>query len=274
MRNKYFCAIVFSLCGSVAGCDAESELDEPAVAMREAIVDSDEPQILSTYFGVNDLPGVGIAARAGCDPHSVMGLKDGMPIVFDVEIDQTTLDASDFKITFIDDLGILNTVSPECVGLPPAGDEPEDRTVLTVGQYGDGTGVQQISIVDPLLDEEGRNLQGLTFDEVTPVGVGPSMIYAEQLLPDEWEPLDDEPMSGNECAIGTLQIVQVTWAGWDHQRFQYRRARRPGADGIPGDSGYARRLGGRRSLRSGVTSTTTTTTTIYVWMWRVLRWRC
>lgn len=183
------------------------------MAMREASLDSDEPQVLSTYFGANDRPGVAVAARAGCAPLSALGLKDGMPIVFDVEIDQTTLDASDFEITFHNYLGIPTTVSPDCVGLPPAGDEPEDRTVLTVGQYGDGTGIQRISVVGHLLDEEGRNLQGLTFDEVTPAGVGPSMIYAEQLSPTEWEPLDDEPMSGSECAIGTLQIVQVTWQG-------------------------------------------------------------
>ncbi len=183
------------------------------MAMSDESSEPADPQILSAYFGANNFPGVQLALAAGCALGTTGVVQDGMPIVFDVKIDPSTLDASDFEVTHTNIFGFSTTVSPNCVGLPPADDDSENRTVLTVGHYGNGSGVQEISVVGQLLDEDGRNLQGLTFDQVTPLGTGPSMIDARPLSPDEWEPFDDAPMTGNECAVGTVQIVQVTWQG-------------------------------------------------------------
>ncbi|MEM9488345.1 MAG: hypothetical protein AAGC55_04315 [Myxococcota bacterium] len=222
---------MYTLTLPLAACVLDSAPGDLATATERAALTADEPEILSVYFGVDNI--VGVIQAAGCPIGSASPIQDGMPIVFNVEIDQTTHHASDIAVTFRNRFGSYRTATPACVGLPPADDEPEDRTVLTAGQYGDGLNVERVEIVGDVLDEDGRNLQGLSFDSVTPFGTGPSLIDAEVLALDEWEPLDDAPMTGDECAVGTEQIVQVTWQGGitnatndgelaDEERMEYR----------------------------------------------------
>ena len=186
-----------SLC--LLACDAASP-QEAGGHWRDTTSDA---SILSAYFGFDN--GVNIAQNAGCDPY--MGFQDGMPVVFDVEIDQDTLGPSDFEVTFRTAGGAIARVAPRCVGLPPAGDEPEDRTVLMVGQFGAGDTVLRVEVVDELHDEDENDLEDLFIDDVTPLGRGPEMVYAEVLPPSEWTL--DEADSGLECPLGTTQIVQA-----------------------------------------------------------------
>lgn len=203
---------MFAILLSLSGCDLDEDSDFVTTEeqFRGNLLNA---QILSAYFGADDGAGAALALIANCPLNTSIGVQDGMPLVLNVEIDQDTLDPDDFEVTFLDQDGVSTTASPVCVGLPPAGDEPEDRTILMVGQFGDGADVQQVAVVGNLHAEGGGPLQGLTFNQVTAFGVGPAMVYAEVLSPDEWAPLDAQPMNGNECAQGTEQIVQVSWQG-------------------------------------------------------------
>lgn len=66
--------------------------------------------------------------------------KDGMPLVFSYEIDPTTVDLSDFRITTKKD---ENFYSPHSL------EQFELRTILLIGQFGDHP-YNEVTIVDEL----------------------------------------------------------------------------------------------------------------------------
>lgn len=88
---------------------------------------SREAKILTAFFGLDN----GLPQQARAFYKNAPG-QDGMPIVFSLEVDPSTLDPTDFKVTTKD--GTVFEV--EAVTLLPAEEEFELRTALLIGEYG------------------------------------------------------------------------------------------------------------------------------------------
>ncbi|MEL6241204.1 MAG: hypothetical protein AAFR19_07825 [Pseudomonadota bacterium] len=92
--------------------------------------------------------------------------KDGMPVIFSTEIDHTTMQAGDFRVTTAS--GALGQM--QCVTLLQATDGGELRTVLLVGEFGTAETDPPVSveIVGHLHSIDGMlNFRGASID-VTP----------------------------------------------------------------------------------------------------------
>jgi len=170
------------------------------------------PEIISAFHGVDDRRP--IRAMRSCNL-PVNQTVDGMPLIFSVEIDQTTLAASDVRVVLSDG----RKVTPICATTGPADEENEDRTVLLAGDFGDSQGVVPVSvaIVGDLLGEapEGGEVQlkGLTAS-VTPFDDGPSILIAEIIEDDELELEATVRRMGEACpSESTRQAVRLIWSG-------------------------------------------------------------
>lgn len=165
--------------------------------------------LLSAFFGLdNGLPlqtGLGICRGAGN--------ADGMPVIFEHEIDLNSLQAGDFQV--LTQSGKAGEIT--CVTLFPAVDVGELRTVLLIGEFGSATNDPPVTveIVGNLLSiDHDFNFKGAQID-VTPLSPGPSLILAEMVPQEQWQ-LDKEggPRgNGSGCPQTTTQIVRVVWAG-------------------------------------------------------------
>ncbi len=164
-----------------------------------------EAKILTAFFGLdNDLP-----PSARTLYKNAPG-KDGMPIVFSLEINPTTLDASDFEVTTKNGTKYI----VEAVTLQPAGEEFELRTALLIGEYGNHPDNPPISvkIVGDLMSRTGTNFKGQTAD-VIPLEEGPILSYAEYFTFDEDYPYVEKG-AGCDCPKEkTKQVVKVVWSG-------------------------------------------------------------
>lgn len=166
--------------------------------------------LLSAFYGLDDdLPPVanrGIGEGAGG--------ADGLPAIFSHEIDASTMQAGDFRITTAS--GNIGEIA--WATLAPADDKGELRTVLFAGHYGsiDDQPVR-LEVIGNLLSIDGSlNFKGASVD-VTPLEDGPTMVWAEIVPEEDWDigkeatPL---PWGGSSGApTGTKQVVRVTWAG-------------------------------------------------------------
>ena len=167
-------------------------------------------QVLSAFYGLdNGLPfssNVGIC-RGG-------GKADGMPVIFDHEVDVNTLQAGDFRV--VTKLGKVGEVI--CVTLFPALDMGELRTALLVGEFGSATDDPPVTveIVGNLLSlDQTVNFKSAKID-VTPLLPGPTLILAEIVPQEQWQLGKESGTgrgSGDGCPQGTTQIVRVVWAG-------------------------------------------------------------
>lgn len=166
--------------------------------------------LLSAFYGLDNALGQG-ADQVICD--GATG-KDGMPVIFSHEIDVTTMQAGDFRVTnAAGDVGEIL-----CVTLAPADDMGELRTVLLAGDFGniDDQPVK-VEITGNLLSIDNTlNFKGASVD-VTALEEGPTMVWAEMVPEVEWD-LGKEatPLvwgGGSGVPEGTRQVVRVTWAG-------------------------------------------------------------
>ena len=172
--------------------------------------DGSTAELLSAFYGLdNDLP-----ARLNIFIHPEAGGKDGMPVVFSHELDVSSMQAGDFKVTLAS--GAVGTLN--CVTLAPANDPGELRTVLLVGEYGDPDNQPvRVEIVGNLLSIDRKvNFKGKRIG-VIPLEAGPSMAWAEIVPRDQWE-ISKKPTllplgGGSGCAPGTELVVRVTWEG-------------------------------------------------------------
>lgn len=191
---------------------ADSTPRDTTVTATTATVDPQGKQatILSAFFGLDDaLPR--ISDKAICDGASG---KDGMPVIFSLEIDVETMQAGDFAITTASGKsGLIH-----CVTLAPADDRGELRTALVVGHYGSlEDPPRKVEIVGNLLSiDNSVNFKGATAT-VIPLEDGPTIILAELLSEDRKE-LGKSPTElpfggGSGCPVGTKQVVNVVWAG-------------------------------------------------------------
>ena len=224
---KPYILAVSPLCFVITGCStleqyklirsyeitlADSSASDTTVTNIRANRDSQGRQavLLSAFYGLDDgLPSVsdfGICEGAGG--------KDGMPVIFSHEIDVSTMQAGDFRVTTAS--GRIGEIT--CVTLAPADDKGEFRTALFAGDYGsiDDQPVKVEVIGNLLSIDKSLNYRGASVD-VIPLEDGPTMIWTEVVPENEWElgkaatPL---PWGGGcGCPVGTKQVVRITWAG-------------------------------------------------------------
>ena len=141
---------------------------------------------------------------------------DGMPLVFSHQLDISTLQPGDFRITRADG----STGSLVCVTPMPALDEGELRTILLIGEYGSAENQPvQVDIVGNLLSIDGSLNFRNSSSTVIALEEGPSLIYAEVVPESQWD-LGKEQSTGlrfgapgDGCPEGTQQVVRVVWTG-------------------------------------------------------------
>jgi hypothetical protein len=165
-------------------------------------------ELLSAFFGLdNALP---LLSRLICRGAP---RKDGMPVIFSTEIDHTTMQAGDFRVTTAS--GEAGEI--QCVTLLPATDAGELRTVLLVGEFGNAETdppalveiVGHLHSIDGTVDFRGAQV------EVTPLAPGPGLVMAEVADPAAEDlGLGMRRTDGTDCpSEGVQQAVRVVWAG-------------------------------------------------------------
>ncbi len=188
-------ALVFISCNSnYTLSDKIPEIDKE----RNAVV-------LSAFFGLdNDLP-----ARTIRISPKAPG-KDGMPLVFSQEIEPSTLEATDFKIT----TATGENFDVEVVSFKPSIEAFELRTLLLIGDYGEYPDNEpiEVEIIGDLFSRSGQNYKGQKVD-VTPLEEGPYLSYAEHFVFDDDYPYVSKGR-GCDCPKGeTKVVVRTVWAG-------------------------------------------------------------
>lgn len=185
------------------GCNSHRELKLSASIPE--IEKTKEAKILTAFFGLdNALP-----QRARALYTKAAG-KDGMPVIFSMEIDPATLDATDFEVTTING----KTFVVEAVTLLPAEEEFELRTVLLIGEYGNYPDNPPIlvKIVGDLMSRTGTNFKAQQAT-VIPLEEGPILSYAEYFTLTDDYPYVEKGI-GCDCPKTTTKIVVKTvWAG-------------------------------------------------------------
>ncbi len=188
-----------------------------------------QARLLSAFYGIDG----GLPRASNFVICEGAAGKDGMPVIFSHEIDVTTMQAGDFRVTSAS--GKVGEIT--CVTLAPADDKGEFRTALLVGHFGDiDDQPVKVEVIGNLLSiDNTMNFKG-AFIDVIPLEEGPKLIWAEVVPEDEWElgeaatPL---PFGGGSgCPEGTRQVVRATWAGGvtkpggdevdDTERLKYR----------------------------------------------------
>lgn len=201
-------ALLFLPTHGVADVSSRQQADiTPAKGLpREA--GGQSANLLSAFFGLdNTLP-----LRANMICQGARGL-DGMPVIFSTEVDHTTLQSGDFRVT--KQSGAKGSV--HCVSFLPATDAGELRTVLLMGEFGNANNdpparveiVGHLHSIDGKLDFQGAGVA------VTPLALGPTLILAERFDPNaNNQGLGMRQTKGSACpSKGTLQAVRVVWAG-------------------------------------------------------------
>jgi len=201
IRLALFMAV---LAGLSAGCNNR----EREVQLSDTVPDIDktrEAKILTVFFGLdNALP---LRTRA---LYIKAPGKDGMPIIFSLEVDPATLDAADFAVAT--ENGTVFNV--EAVTLLPAEEAFELRTALLIGDYGDypDNPPTSVEIVGDLMSRTGVNFKGQN-KEVIPLEEGPVLSYAEYFTFTEDYPFI-EAGGGCDCPREeTKMIVKAVWSG-------------------------------------------------------------
>jgi hypothetical protein len=164
-----------------------------------------EAKILTAFFGLDN--GLTQAARA---LYIKAAGKDGMPLVFSLEVDPETLDASDFAVTTQDG----NTFEVEAVTLLPAEEAFELRTALLIGEYGNHPDNPPVAVkvTGDLMSRTRVNFKGKEVD-VIPLPEGPVLSYAEYFtFTDDYHYVAEG--AGCDCPKETTNmVVKAVWSG-------------------------------------------------------------
>ncbi len=187
-----------------------------ALAMASQLVQSaqaqQKPEMISAFHGVDDQRPIRAMQSCNLPANQIV---DGMPLVFSVEIEQSTLEAGDVRVVLSDG----RQVTPICATTGPASEENEDRTILLAGDFGSASGVTPISVAivgDMLGEAPGGGtvqLKGLKVS-VTPFDAGPSILIAEKIKDDELELENTRQRMGESCpAPATRQAIRLIWSG-------------------------------------------------------------
>ena len=211
-----FCRHLFAMLSCMMACASPSLAEVTSVDLSDTTADASLPResggqsadLLSAFYGLdNALP---FLARLIC--RGAPG-KDGMPVIFSTQIDHTTLQASDFRVTSAS--GAIGQMT--CVTLLPATDGGELRTVLLVGEFGTAETDPPVTVeivghvhsLDGTLDFQGARIG------VTPLARGPSLVMAEIADPTAEDlGLGLRRTDGDDCPTeGIQQAVRVVWDG-------------------------------------------------------------
>lgn len=123
--------------------------------------------------------------------------RDGLPVVLDREVDNQTLDSTDFEVEVAS--GARRT--PICATLLPAHEENEDRTVLLIGDLGSLSDPPRwVRVVGELRGEDGPALGGAV--AVPAFESGPSLVMAEPAV-----------LEQTECPQGTAAAIRLIFSG-------------------------------------------------------------
>ncbi len=146
--------------------------------------------LLSAGWGLDD----GLPAFPDC-PQSVG--QDGLPVVLDTEVENSSLDAEDFEV----EVASGDRRSPICATLLPAREENEDRTVLLIGDLGSPADPPRwVRIVGDIRGEDASPLGGTV--AVPAFESGPSLVMAEPAS-----------LVETECPEGTASAVRLIFSG-------------------------------------------------------------
>lgn len=177
-----------------------------------AEVEGNDAMPLSAFFGAdNAFPP--FANRFICE--GAAG-GDGMPVVFSHQVDTSTLQAGDFRITRADG----STGGLVCVTPMPALDVGELRTILLIGEYGSAENQPvKVDIIGNLLSIDGSINFRDSSATVIPMEDGPTLIYAEIVPESQWDLGKEQSTgrvfgaSGDGCPESTQQVLRVVWTG-------------------------------------------------------------
>jgi hypothetical protein len=164
-----------------------------------------ELRILTAFFGLDN----GLTNQTRVIYRKAPG-KDGMPLVFSHELDNRTIDGSDFEVRT--EKG--NVIQVEAASLLPANEEFELRTVLLIGEYGSYPDNQPVSVevIGDLMSRTGYNYKGQSI-EVIPLEEGPILSYAEYFTFNEDYPYVEKGR-GCDCPKSkTTMVVKAVWSG-------------------------------------------------------------
>ena len=127
-----------------------------------------EPAILSAHFAIDDAP--------------PLGGEDALPVVFNVELDASTVVAEHFIVAREDG----SRARPTAARLSPANESDENRTVLLIGDFGAPADrpPTNVAVSGAVYSERGASLRGLASD-VLAFTTPPTIVYAELLSPAE-----------------------------------------------------------------------------------------
>jgi len=157
------------------------------------------PEILSIYHGLDPLP-PRATRLCGLPPAAN---QDGMPVIFSVQIDGTTISPEAFAV----ELSTGERVTPLCATLRPALEPLEQRTILLIGEFSPGDSLPAgVEIVSELNDSDDNSLLGLSSNQVTSLESGPSLVLAELFAP-------DTPGLAGKCPEQSSQAIQLVWQG-------------------------------------------------------------
>jgi len=178
------------------------------ISLSESVPEIDktrEAKILTAFFGLDN----GLTQRARGLYINAPG-KDGMPLVFSLEVDPATLNETDFKVVTKNG----KTFEVEAVTLLPAEEAFELRTALLIGEYGNHPDNPPVSvkIVGALMSRTGVNFKGQSA-HVIPLEKGPILSYAEYFTIDESYPYVEKG-AGCDCPKNeTTTVVKAVWSG-------------------------------------------------------------
>jgi len=178
---------------------------------RRTDADGREATLISAFFGLDSSLPAWSTDRVACKGG---GGADGMPVIFSHEVDITTLEPGDFRVTTAS--GAVGSIT--CLTLAPADDPGELRTALLAGEFGSAKDQPvKVEIKGNVLSLDGSvNFKGASVT-VTPLEAGPTMVWAEIVPEAQWElgkPATKLPWGGgSRCPLGTRQVVRVTWGG-------------------------------------------------------------
>ncbi|WP_165783692.1 hypothetical protein [Leptospira kmetyi] len=198
--QKTFFSIVLIFCTTCISVPKQNlSVEIPEVNRRR------NAKLISAFFGLdNSLPFRSIALW-----RSAPG-KEGMPLVFSHEIDPTSLDISDFRITTAKG----ETLYPSFVTYAPALEAFELRTVLLIGEFGNypDNEPKKIEIVGELKSRDGQNFFGQNVS-VTSLIEGPFISYAEYFDFENSYPYNESEREKDCPRAETAIVVRIVWAG-------------------------------------------------------------
>ncbi len=178
---------------------------EPQLSSQVPEIDKTrDAKLLTAFFGLDN----GLTQMARLLYAKAPG-KDGMPVIFSLEVDPATLDASDFQVTTANG----SKFDVEAVTLLPAEEAFELRTALLIGEYGNHPDNPPVSveITGDIISRTGVNFKSQT-QSVIPLPEGPILSYAEYFTFTDDYPYVEKGQ-GCDCPRDTKMVVKAVWAG-------------------------------------------------------------